>query len=100
MTVFESLVLISCFGLAGLDSPDQWQAANALWFLGNLSLNVANVFYYAGFPAVARNLPQMRESEHAVLEGSKSPAEHAQLDSLTRAKVCSCSHPHPMDHQD
>jgi hypothetical protein len=61
---------------------------NALWFLGNLSLNIANVFYYAGFPAVVRNLPETRQSEKDVFEGRKLPEEHAQLDSLSRAKVC------------
>ena len=85
---FESLVFLCAFALAGLQSSDQWQAANALWFLGNLSLNVANVFYYAGFPTVVRNLPVVRESERAVFEGRKTPELHAQMESLNRAKVC------------
>ena len=84
-------MFICAFGLAGLGSADQWQAANALWFLGNLSLNVANVFYYAGFPAIVRNLPIVRASEQAVFEGHQSPEEHSQLDSLHRAKVSQAS---------
>lgn len=87
MSALETMVYICCFGLAGLSSPSQWRAANVLWFIGNLSLNVANVFYYAGFAAIVRNLPMIRQSEQDVFEGRKLPEEHDQLDSLSRAKV-------------
>jgi hypothetical protein len=73
--------------MAGIKDYGDWRAVNALWFLGNLSLNLANTFYYAGFPAVVRNVPEIRQSEREVFEGLKTPEEHAQFDSLSRAKV-------------
>jgi hypothetical protein len=86
--VFESLIYICCFALAGINDYSNWRAVNALWLLGNLSLNLANTFYYAGFPGVVRNLPETKKSEREVFEGLKPPEEHAQFDSLGRAKVC------------
>lgn len=74
-------------GVTGLTGPDQWQAANALYVLGNLALNVSNTFYWAAFPGLVRDLPKMVQSEEDVLAGRKSPEAHAELDMLERSKI-------------
>ena len=89
--VFEAMIYICCFCLASFDDYSQWKSVFGFWFLGNLCLNIANTFYYAGFPTVVRNFPELRRSEREVFNGTKSPEEHSQFDSLSRAKVSATS---------
>lgn len=47
--VFTVILWGMTLGVTGLTGPNQWQAANALFVLGNLALNVSNTFYWAAF---------------------------------------------------
>lgn len=57
----------------------------------NLALNVTGAFYQAPFPALVRDLPKLIESERQVIDGTKSPEEHATLDMLERSKLSNIS---------
>lgn len=87
LLAFEAMIYICCFIVAGINDYSQWRTLNAFYVLATLSLNLANTFYFAGFPGIVQNMPQTRQSEREVFEGVKAPEEHAQFDSLGRAKV-------------
>lgn len=75
----------------GLTSPSDWAVASGIFVLGNLALNVTGAFYQAPFPMLVRDLPHVVESEREVMEGTKDPKEHAQLDMLERSKLSNIS---------
>lgn len=89
--------------MCGVSKPSQWQAAQALFVLGNLgkcmhepraqkhslttATNLVTSFYAATFPGIARDLPKLIKSEQDVVAGLKSPEEHAELDAYERSKL-------------
>lgn len=83
-----TVIVTACtFGMIGTYKPSQWQAANALWMLGNLGYSIATTFYQATFPSIARNLPQVLKSEQDVKMGLKTPEEHDIVDQYERSKL-------------
>ena len=92
LLIFWTVVGIACsFAFFGLIHPDQWAIATGFWITGYLALNVTGAFYQAPFPMLVRDLPKMIESERMVLEGTRSPEEHARMDMLERSKLSNFS---------
>ncbi|KAL1411607.1 hypothetical protein Q8F55_002571 [Vanrija albida] len=87
MIVAQSILYICQFAMCGMSKPSQWQAANALYVLGSIAANIATTFYAATFPSIARDLPELIQSEEDVKAGLKSPEEHAELDGYERSKL-------------
>ncbi|EGX93234.1 autophagy protein (Atg22), putative [Cordyceps militaris CM01] len=87
IAVAQSVLYISQFAMCGISKADQWQAAQALYVAGSLAANIATAFYTATFPSLVHNLPKILESEQQVRDGTKSPEEHAELDSYERSKL-------------
>lgn len=79
------------FAFWGLTEPDQWATVTGMYVTGNIALNVCGAFYQAPFPALVSGLPKMMESERLVVQGLKSPEEHATLDMLERSKLSNFS---------
>lgn len=79
------------FAFFGLTSPDKWALASGFYVAANLAVNITGAFYQAPFPALVRDLPKMVESERQVIQGLKSPEEHAMLDMLERSKLSNIS---------
>jgi MFS-type transporter involved in bile tolerance (Atg22 family) len=79
------------FAFFGLTSPDKWALASGFYVAANLAVNITGAFYQAPFPALVRDLPKMAESERQVIQGLKSPEEHATLDMLERSKLSNIS---------
>lgn len=58
--------------MCGINKPEQWQAAQALYVVGSLAANIATAFYTATFPSLVHNLPKILKSEQEVRDGTKS----------------------------
>ncbi|KAK4496462.1 hypothetical protein PRZ48_012442 [Zasmidium cellare] len=79
--------IVVSFVFLAADTPQAWQLSAAMYVLGNLALNMVNTFWTAPFPTLVRDLPELQASERQVIEGTKSPEEHAQLDMMERSKM-------------
>ncbi|KAH8800268.1 putative autophagy protein [Xylogone sp. PMI_703] len=86
MIISEVILYGTQFGMCGTTKPYQWQIAQGLFVAGSLVTNVTTAFYAATFPGLAYNLRKLTESEKMVQAGTKSPEEHAKLDSYERSK--------------
>ncbi|KAJ4158546.1 uncharacterized protein LMH87_009068 [Akanthomyces muscarius] len=87
MITAQCILYICQFAMCGINKPEQWQAAQALYVVGSLAANIATAFYTATFPSLVHNLPKVLKSEQEVRDGSKSAEEHAELDSYERSKL-------------
>ncbi|ORX35484.1 autophagy protein [Kockovaella imperatae] len=88
----ETAVYIITFAFTGIYEPSQWNAASGLFVIGNLAVNMSTTFLWSQYPAIIRDMPKMIESEQAVMEGSKSAAQHLHEDSMERSKLyCWCT---------
>lgn len=86
--IFWTVVAVaSSFAFLGFTTPDKWALASGFYVLGNLALNITGAFYQAPFPMLVKDLPKIIESERQVVEGAKSPEEHATLDMLERSRI-------------
>lgn len=79
------------FGWLGVETPDKWQIAAALYIIGLIAYQGALTFWTAAFPQLARDLPEMIESEQQVLSGEKSMEEHEILDVMSRNRISNMS---------
>lgn len=75
------------FSWLTVKDSSQWTTAVALYLLGYVAYDFSLIYYLAAMPGLVRDLPLIRESEEAVLEGRKSAEEHLELDSLERNRV-------------
>ncbi|KAJ3492436.1 hypothetical protein NLG97_g5396 [Lecanicillium saksenae] len=87
MITAQCVLYICQFAMCGINKPEQWQAAQALYVIGSLAANIATAFYTATFPSLVHNLPKVLKSEQEVRDGVKSPEDHAELDSYERSKL-------------
>jgi MFS-type transporter involved in bile tolerance (Atg22 family) len=86
--VFWSIVAFA-IGFAWLDvhDPSKWKAAAALYVLGLISYQLTLTYWTAAFPALARNLPVMKEAREKLEEGSLSRREFAKQDEKERSRL-------------
>jgi MFS-type transporter involved in bile tolerance (Atg22 family) len=89
---WTSVGVICSLAFFGFTDASTWQAACALYVLGYLCVQVCASFYIAAFPNLIRDLPEVQESERQVIEGTKTPEEHANLDMLQRSKMSNWSY--------
>ncbi|KAF2479339.1 autophagy-related protein 22-like protein [Neohortaea acidophila] len=87
LIVWTIIAIAASFAFLGFSKPSQWNLVSGFYVLGNVAVNVTGSFYFAAYPSIVRDLPQMQESERQVLEGTKTPAEHNQLDGLERSRL-------------
>ncbi|KAG2173078.1 hypothetical protein INT44_007051 [Umbelopsis vinacea] len=79
------------FGWLGVETPDKWQAAAVLYIIGLIAYQGALTFWTAAFPQLARDLPEMMESEKQLLAGEKDIQEHETLDVMSRNRISNMS---------
>lgn len=75
------------FAWLGVHDPSRWKAAAALYVLGLISYQLTLTYWTAAFPALARNLPAMREARSAVEDGTMAAAEFARRDETERSRL-------------
>lgn len=86
--VFWSVVAFGIgFAWLGVHEPEKWRAGAALYVVGLISYQLTLTYWTAAFPALARNLPVMREARAAVEDGSVSRREFARKDEKERSRL-------------
>jgi len=75
------------FAWLSIKSGADWQAAVGLFVCGYVAFNCSTSYFLAAMPGLVTDLPQLQESETAVLEGSRTPEEHLQLDMIERNRI-------------
>lgn len=75
------------FGWLAIKSGEDWQAAAGLFICGYVAFNCSTAYFLAAMPGLVRDLPVVKASEEAVLEGRKRPEDHVQLDMVERNRV-------------
>lgn len=79
------------FGWLGVETPEKWQIAAALYIVGLIAYQGALTFWTAAFPQLARDLPEMMESEAELVTGQKTVKEHEMLDVMSRNRISNMS---------
>lgn len=60
--IFWSIVAFGLgFGWLGVHSEDKWPTATGLYMIGLIAYQMCFTFWFAAFPGLARNTPEMRE---------------------------------------
>ncbi|KAL1404821.1 hypothetical protein Q8F55_008431 [Vanrija albida] len=90
-TAFTVLAWGVSFGWLGVTTPDKWRIGTALYILGLIGYQGALTFWTAAFPGLARDLPEMQESEHELAAGQISQDTFEQRDMLQRNRLANVS---------
>ncbi|GJJ08365.1 hypothetical protein Clacol_002579 [Clathrus columnatus] len=77
---FTLLAVAVSFAWLGASDPTKWKTGVVLL-----------TFWTAAFPGLARNLPEVEESEKDVQAGTKSQSEHSAFESLQRNRISNVS---------
>ncbi|OSX57723.1 hypothetical protein POSPLADRAFT_1155849 [Postia placenta MAD-698-R-SB12] len=92
ITIFFTLLAVAVsFAWLGVEDPSQWKAGVALYILGLITYQCALTFWTAAFPGLARDLPEIQQSEDDVAAGTKTVEEHAKFESLARNRISNMS---------
>ncbi|KAL1707875.1 autophagy-related protein 22-like protein [Schizophyllum commune] len=92
ITIFFTIVAVGVsFAWLGVEHPDQWEAATALYVLGLITYQCVLTFWTAAFPGLARDLPEVKQSLADVKGGDKTAEEHTKLTSLSRNRISNLS---------
>ncbi|KAL8279070.1 hypothetical protein RQP46_008528 [Phenoliferia psychrophenolica] len=80
------------FAWLGVETPDKWGLAAFLNIAGLVTYQVCNVFFISAHVGLARDLPNVQQSEEDVLNGKKTTEDHIELDSLERNRISNISY--------
>ncbi|WWD16286.1 hypothetical protein CI109_100712 [Kwoniella shandongensis] len=90
-TAFTILTWAVSFAWLGVEQPSKWQAGTALYILGLIGYQGALTFWTAAFPGLARDLPEVKESERKLATGETDQKTHDNLDMLARNRLANVS---------
>ena len=79
------------FGFLGVHDGSKYKAAFALSVLASLGYHGCQSFWTAMFPRLARNLPETREAEEKMLNGTILESDYHSIDSYYRNKISNYS---------
>ncbi|WVF68804.1 hypothetical protein IAT40_003576 [Kwoniella sp. CBS 6097] len=79
------------FGWLGVMEPSKWQAGTALYVLGLIGYQCALTFWTAAFVGLARDLPEVKESEEQLAKGETDQKSHDKIDMLARNRLANVS---------
>ncbi|KAE8539378.1 hypothetical protein D1P53_004478 [Cryptococcus gattii VGV] len=90
-TAFTVLAWAVSFAWLGVEDPSKWQAGTALYILGLIGYQGALTFWTAAFPGLARDLPEIKDSEEKLARGDTDRKSHDRLDMLARNRLANVS---------
>ncbi|KAN0120753.1 Autophagy-related protein 22-like protein, partial [Russula decolorans] len=91
---FTILPVAVSFAWLSVQDPSQWPAGVALYILGLISYQCSFTFWYAAFPGLVRNLPEVQASAEQAKNGLKPSVlldAHLSFESLARNRVSNIS---------
>ncbi|TYJ57909.1 hypothetical protein B9479_001264 [Cryptococcus floricola] len=90
-TGFTVLAWAVSFAWLGVEKPSKWEAGTALYIMGLIGYQGALTFWTAAFPGLARDLPEIKESEEKLASGDTDQKTHDTLDMLARNRLANVS---------
>nr|XP_019009024.1 uncharacterized protein I206_05664 [Kwoniella pini CBS 10737]OCF47805.1 hypothetical protein I206_05664 [Kwoniella pini CBS 10737] len=90
-TAFTVLAWAVSFAWLGVETPSKWEAGTALYILGLIGYQGALTFWTAAFPGLARDLPEIKESEQQLATGETDQKSHDRKDMLARNRLANVS---------
>ncbi|WVQ74264.1 hypothetical protein IAR50_003861 [Cryptococcus sp. DSM 104548] len=90
-TAFTVLAWAVSFAWLGVEQPSKWEAGTALYILGLIGYQGSLTFWTAAFPGLARDLPEIKESEEKLASGDTDQKSHDTLDMLARNRLANVS---------
>lgn len=92
ITILFTLVAVGvAFAWLGVENSSKWQVSVVLYMMGLITHQATCTFWTAAFPGLTRCLPEVQESARQTKEGSKTPEEHAKLESMFRNRISNVS---------
>ncbi|KDE02898.1 hypothetical protein MVLG_06583 [Microbotryum lychnidis-dioicae p1A1 Lamole] len=86
--IFWTTVAIAVsFAWLGVDTPDKWQAATALYIIGLIAYQGALAYWTAAFPRLSRNLPEMQQAQRDLVAGETTLEAFNTLDMMSRNRL-------------
>ncbi|SCZ92323.1 BZ3500_MvSof-1268-A1-R1_Chr5-2g07783 [Microbotryum saponariae] len=86
--IFWTTVAIAVsFAWLGVDTPDKWQAATALYIIGLIAYQGALAYWAAAFPRLSRNLPEMQQAQTDLVAGETTLEAFNTLDMMSRNRL-------------
>ncbi|RKU43284.1 hypothetical protein DL546_006437 [Coniochaeta pulveracea] len=86
--VFWSLVAFGIgFAWLGVDKPEQWHTAAALYMVGLISYQLTLTYWTAAFPALARNTGRSQEAFRSMEQGAVEEAHYNQVREMERSRI-------------
>ncbi|KAG7571295.1 hypothetical protein FFLO_00807 [Filobasidium floriforme] len=89
--VFTILTWAVSFAWLGVQSPEKWQIGTGLYIVGLIGYQFSLTFWTAAFPGLARDLPELKESEEKLKTGETDQKSHDELDMLARNRLSNVS---------
>jgi MFS-type transporter involved in bile tolerance (Atg22 family) len=75
------------FAWLGVHEPEKWRVGAGLYVVGLVAYQLTLTYWTAAFPALARNLPVMKEKRRALEEGSLDRLEFVRRDEKERSRL-------------
>lgn len=86
--IFWSIVSFGLgFGWLGVRTADKWQIATGLYMIGLIAYQMCFTFWFAAFPGLARNLPEMREKAEQYEAKEITREEYDFADMMQRNRI-------------
>jgi MFS-type transporter involved in bile tolerance (Atg22 family) len=75
------------FGWLGVHEPSKWPVATGLYMIGLIAYQMCFTFWYAAFPGLARNTPEMREKAREYESRKIDREEYDFADMMQRNRI-------------
>ena len=79
------------FAWLGVYSPEQWKTAITLYVIGLIAFQTSMAYFFAAFPALARNDPRLRKKAEELKAGIIELGEYDEADSMARNHISNTS---------
>ena len=90
--IVQSLIGIAVgFAWLGVYTPEQWKLAIGVNIVGLISFQTSIAYFFAAFPALARNTPGLRKKAEELNNGVIDREEYDQADSMERNHISNVS---------
>lgn len=88
----QSLIgILVGFAWLGLYNPDQWRMAAGVYIFGLIAFQTSMTYFFAAFPALARNILTLRKKAEELNDGIIEREEYNQADGAERNHVANVS---------
>ncbi|SCV72420.1 BQ2448_3957 [Microbotryum intermedium] len=84
---WTTLAIAVSLAWLGVDTPDKWQFATALYIIGLIVYQGALAYWTAAFPRLSRNLPEMQQAQRDLVAGETTLEAFNTLEMMSRNRL-------------